>query len=162
MTILLTAIGAGLVGLAAGFALRKLILLSQRSTLELELKEKRLQAKEKAADIKHVAEKEAEDIKKAAEKKAEKHTAKLEEAQLDATEKQVEITSTRKTLEEERVDLKEKKRNLDEQEKTLDKRGTELEIELAEVSGMSRSAWAAAQSHVSLTKMAKSGSAAAS
>ena len=59
-TLLIWVAGALFAGAAAGYALRRLVLLSQKSTLEIELKEKRLQAKEVASNLKESAQKEAE------------------------------------------------------------------------------------------------------
>ncbi|MEX2368891.1 MAG: ribonuclease Y [Candidatus Paceibacterota bacterium] len=139
MTILITATIAGLVGLAAGFALRRLILLSQRSTLELELKEKRLKAKEEAAEVKKQAEKEAAKITKSAQREAGRLRQDLAAEKSGVTEAQTNLTTERNRLEEDKAVLKSRKEQLEEAKSKLAKRHTELELELAEVAGISKS-----------------------
>jgi len=139
MTILITAAIAGLIGLAAGFALRRLILLSQRSTLELELKEKRLKAKEDAAEINKLAEKEAAKITKSAQVEAEKLRQDLTEEKSGVTEAQANLATERNRLEEEKKELKEKEQGLKETKNILEKHRTEFELALAEVASMSKS-----------------------
>ena len=55
---------SGLAGIALGYVLRMLIALAQRGSLEMEVKQKMLEAKERAARVVEEAEVRAEDVEK--------------------------------------------------------------------------------------------------
>lgn len=102
---------SGLAGIALGYVLRLLIALGQRGSLELEVKQKLLEAREKAAQIEREAEARADEI-------AEERLAPLEER-----EERVEKTSERLEKREEFLD--ERERNLAEEQERVKTRENE-------------------------------------
>jgi len=122
ITIIIAIAVAGLVGIGLGYALRRLILLSQKSTLELEIKEKRLAAKEKAAQIKEAAEAEAKELVANAEETTSQKTADLQKKE--------------KRLEKEQAELKKQAEQLVNAKKEAEKQQTRLESKLEEAAQM--------------------------
>lgn len=70
---------SGLAGIALGYVLRMLIALAQRGSLELEVKQKMLEAKERAARLLEEAEVRAEDVEKERMAPLEEREARIEE-----------------------------------------------------------------------------------
>lgn len=119
--ILLTAT-ALLVGAGVGYLLRRLVLLSRKSSLEIEVKERQLAAKEKAREIIEKAEKQAEEIKKETKEEVTetKQTLKnksneLNEKADELKEKQQALAETESQLENKKSQLKNREENLEEQ-----------------------------------------------
>lgn len=120
ISILLATVAAGIIGIGLGYALRRLVLLSQKSTLELEIKEKRIAAKEAAVEIKQAAENKSEMLKKAAEEEIKKRKTELETRDEELKEKQNELQGLRNSLNESKEELKAHKATVLEKEKKLE------------------------------------------
>jgi ribonucrease Y len=135
---LLSAVVALTLGLGAGYYLRYLLALAKKTSLELDIKTKLLEAETKARTIVEKAEAKADEVEKAtsAHKKAteerltekERHLQKREEL-LDA--RQIDLDSQRENLQTKVVEIKSIKERLDE-------RKGEIEQKLEEVAGLSR------------------------
>lgn len=138
--ILLLAIGGVtlVIGIVAGYYFRYLHALSQKSSLELDLKEKILGAEEKAIKILERAENKAEELEK--EKKAE---WKAQEEKI--SHKETRIEKREELLDQRQIDLDSQIENvrtkIDEVKsiKTkLDERGQELDKKLEEIAGLTK------------------------
>lgn len=136
---LLGAIGAALAfGIAAGYYLRYLHALSQRSSLELDLKEKALEADEKASKIIEKAEAKADQLE--AEAKA---TAKEREEKLNTREgrldKKEELLDERQiNLDSEKEAVRAKIDEVKDIKARLDGHKEELDAKLEEVAGLTQ------------------------
>jgi len=130
ISILLATVAAVIFGIGVGYALRRLVLLSQKSTLELEIKEKRIAAKEAAVEIKQAAEEKAEKIKKASEDETRERRKELEIKDSELNRKAAEIQEQKKQLSEGKEKLVQKGESINEKEK-------ELNQELIDAAGLS-------------------------
>ncbi|MEX2514536.1 MAG: ribonuclease Y [Candidatus Paceibacterota bacterium] len=137
ISILLATVVAGLVGIGLGYALRRLVLLSQKSTLELEVKEQRIAAKEAAVEIKQAAENKAEEIKQQAEKEAAERKSELESRDEELKERQEEIREQKRDLKNQREKLDRNRDQLQQIEEDNEEKQHQLESELAHLSEMS-------------------------
>lgn len=135
----LGAIGAGLVvGIAAGYYLRYLHALSQKSSVELDIKEKVLEAEEKAIKIVEKAEAKADEIEKEA-KAASTALQEKTQAKEERLEKKEEILDERQiTLDSEKEALAAKIEEVKSIKARLDDRKGELDAELEKVAGLSK------------------------
>ena len=135
----LGAIGAALaVGIAAGYYLRYLHALSQKSSIELGIKEKVLEAEEKAIKIVEKAEAKADAIEDEAKtaKQAQEEKFKHKE---DRLEKKEELLDERQiTLDSEKEAVRGKIDEVKEIKARLDDRKGELDSKLEEVAGLSK------------------------
>ena len=125
-------------GLAAGYYLRYLHALSRKSSLELDLKEKSLEADEKAIKIIEKAEAKAEEIEKetkaecrALEEKLEHKEERLEKKEELLDERQIDMDSQIENVRTKIDQVKELKTE-------LDNRKDELDEKLEEVAGLSK------------------------
>lgn len=135
---LLLAVAALTLGLGAGYYLRYLLALAKKTSLELDIKTKLLEAEEKARTIVEKAEAKADELEKAtsAHKTAteerltekERHLQKREEM-LDT--RQIDLDSQRESLQGKVVEIKSIKEKLDE-------RKTEIDTKLEEVARLSK------------------------
>ncbi len=135
--VLLLAGAAGLIGIAIGYALRVIISLGKRGSMELEIKGMMLQAKEEAKKIVLEAENKAvetlKDIK--AEAKAKEDAAKVVEARLIKKEdlldqRQIDIDKEVESLKKKVAEIKEIKERVDKMEQ-------EKLAELQKIAGLS-------------------------
>lgn len=138
ISLLIIPVAAGLFGIAIGYALRRLVLLSQRSTLELEIKEKRVAAKEAAVEIKKTAEEKADEIKKTAEKEIKGQQTELKEKEEDLRQRQQELADSRKELKARKKKLEEKEVRISNQQDELSAMHEDLEQRLVDTADMSR------------------------
>jgi len=125
--------GALFIGIACGYWLRYVHALSQKNTLELEVKETLVNAEAKAVDIIEKAEEKAE--KNLAEAKAERKEkeAKIEEKETRINkreelldERQIDIDSQKEALEGKVEEIKAIKNRLDEKEASIEKKIEEV------------------------------------
>jgi ribonucrease Y len=138
-SILLLAISVALaLGVVAGYYFRYLHALSRKSSLELDIKEKALEAEEKAIKIIERAEQKAEELEK--EKKAE---WKAQEEKI--THKETRLEKREELLDQRQIDLDSQVENVRakiEEVKTLkaklDERSVELSTKLEEIAGLSK------------------------
>lgn len=137
--LILGAVGAGLIfGIAAGYYLRYLHALSQKSSLELDIKGKVLEAEEKAIKIVEKAEEKAEKIEneskaaqKALEEKLGAKEARLEKKEELLDERQITLDSEKEAVRSKIDEVKAIKERLDE-------RKHELDTKLEEIAGLSK------------------------
>lgn len=137
ISILLATVAAGLVGIGVGYALRRLVLLIQKSTLELEIKEKRIAAKEAAVEIKQAAEKKAEKIKQAATEEAEKQKEELSNKEEELRNRQENIQEERQEIKKQEKKLEEKSKSLEDAESEITQTISKLEKKLSDTAEMS-------------------------
>lgn len=127
LIVLIIAMSAGLAGIALGWFLRFIISLGKRGSMELEIKEMMLSAREEVERIHKEAEEEAEKIIKKAEEKEERLINK--ESYLDKRQVDLDEMSEELKLKEEQIE------QIEEKIKQLEKQNIE---ELENVSGLSR------------------------
>ncbi|MDA8596800.1 ribonuclease Y [Candidatus Pacebacteria bacterium] len=136
---ILGAVGAGLIlGIAAGYYLRYLHALSQKTSLELDIKEKVLNAEEKAIKIVEKAEAKAEEIEREskADQKAIAEKLNTKEARLDKKE---ELLDERQiTLDSEKEAVRGKIDEIKELKERLDNHQAEADKKLEEIAGLSK------------------------
>ena len=115
--------GAFFIGIAGGYWLRYLHALSQKNSLELDLKEKLVEAEAKAVDIVEKAEEKAEKItleakteRKEREEKLNQKEARLEKREELLDERQIDIDSQKEGLTTKIEQIKSIKVRLDEKE----------------------------------------------
>lgn len=136
---ILGAIGAALaVGIAAGYYLRYLHALSQRSSVELDIKGKVLEAEEKAIKIVERAEEKADTIEREAKETSRALQEKLQNKE-DRIEKKEELLDERQiTLDSEKEAVRTKIDEIKALKERLDSRSGELDAALEEVAGLSK------------------------
>lgn len=136
---ILGAIGAALaVGIAAGYYLRYLHALSQRSSVELDIKGKVLAAEEKAIKIVERAEEKADTIEREAKETSKALQEKLQTKE-DRIEKKEELLDERQiTLDSEKEAVQAKIDEIKVLKKRLDSRSGELDAALEKVAGLSK------------------------
>lgn len=136
---LLAAVGAALLlGIASGYYLRVLHALSKKSSVELDLKEKALQAEEKALKIIEKAEAKAEEIEKEAKTTQKEITEKLKHKE-ERLERKEELLDERQiTVDSEKEAVRAKIEEVKEIKVRLDERKGELDAKLEEVAGLSK------------------------
>jgi len=133
------AIGAALaVGIAAGYYLRYLHALSQRSSVELDIKGKVLAAEEKAIKIVERAEEKADTIEREAKETSKALQEKLQTKE-DRIEKKEELLDERQiTLDSEKEAVQAKIDEIKALKARLDSRSGELDVALEQVAGLSK------------------------
>lgn len=137
--LLLGAVGAALVvGITTGYYLRYLHALSQKSSLELDIKEKVLEAEQKAlkliekAEVRaDVLEKEARAAQKTLEEKVEAKQQRLDKKEEMLDERQITLDSEKEAVREKIDQIKEIKTRLDNEKATFDEK-------LEEVAGLTK------------------------
>ena len=136
---ILGGVGAALiVGIAAGYYLRYFRALSQKSSLELDIKEKVLKAEEKAIKIVEKAEAKADELEKEA-KAAQKTQEEKTEAKETRIAKREEVLDERQiTIDSEKEAVREKIDQIKEIKEQLDARGAEFDAKLEEVAQLSQ------------------------
>ncbi len=131
--LLLSVATALLLGIAFGYYLRYLHALSKKSSVEIDLKEKALQAEEKALKIVEKAEAKAEDIEKSAkaelkelEDKIKHKETRLEKKEELLDDRQINLDSEKEAVRSKIDEVKEIKSKLDERKGELDKKLEEV------------------------------------
>jgi ribonuclease Y len=126
------------IGVAAGYFVRYIHALSKKNSIELELKQRKLDAEEKALSIIEDAEKKAETIESEAkaghkhlEEKLEQKETRLEKREEMLDERQIDIDSQKESLENKVEQIKSIKGQLDE-------RAASIDSKLEEVAGLSQ------------------------
>ncbi len=128
---IVVAVAAGLIGVMAGYALRWLLLLYKKSSVELAIKEKRLEAKEQASNIIEQAKETATEIKTEAREKAEDIRTKVADLRKQLNKKE-------QRLETKESKLAERSEKLQKAEKQLKEDKQELDQGLADIANMSQ------------------------
>jgi ribonuclease Y len=119
LIILLIATAAGLIGIAVGWFLRFIVALGKKGSMELEIKEKLLEAREQAEEITGEAEKKADELIQEA-----KIEIKKEEKKLD--EKEERLVQKESLLDKRQSDLDEDADKLSKKEESVEKLNTKL------------------------------------
>lgn len=139
-TTLLLFLAVAVLSGATGYFIRHLLMLSKKGSIELEIKEKLLQAEEKAIKIIEKAENKAETLeleqkreRANAEKKIEEKETRLLKREELLDNRQIDIDSQKESLQTKVDEIKSIKSRLDEHASTIDNK-------LAEVAGLSREA----------------------
>lgn len=130
--------GVLFLGIVGGYWLRYLHALSKKNSLELELKEKLVEAEQKAVEILERAETKAEQFEKEAkaerkerEEKLDQKESRLEKREELLDERQIDIDSQKESLQSKIEEIKSIKTRLDE-------RVGEIDAKIAEVAGLSK------------------------
>jgi len=136
---LLGAIGAALaVGIAAGYYLRYLHALSQRSSVELDIKEKVLEAEEKAIQIVERAEEKADAIEAEAKTASTVQQEKLQAKETRIEKKEELLDERQVNLDSEKEAIRTKIDEIKTIKERLDARAGELDTKLEHVAGLSQ------------------------
>lgn len=136
--VLLIATAAGLIGVAAGWFLRFIVALGKKGSMELEIKEKMLAAREQAESITGEAEKKAEEILTEAKEEIKKEERRLQKTEDRLVKKEETLDRRRGDLDAESDALKKESEKIDRLEVRLEKIAEEKISALQNVSGMSR------------------------
>jgi len=131
-------VGAVLVGIASGYYLRVLHALSKKSSVELILKEKLLEAEEKGLKLIEKAEAKAEDIKKEAKDTLRELQDKLETKEARLEKKEELLDERQITIDSEKEAVRGKIEEVKEIKSRLDERRFELDSKLEEVAGLTK------------------------
>lgn len=130
--------GAIIIGIASGYYLRVLHALSKRSSIEIELKEKLLEAEEKGLKLVEKAEVKAEHIQAEAKETVRELQTKLENKEKRLEKKEEFLDERQITLDSEKEAVRTKIEEVKELKGRLDERKTELETKLEEIAGLSK------------------------
>jgi ribonucrease Y len=131
-------VGAVLVGIASGYYLRVLHALSKKSSVELILKEKLLEAEEKGLKLIEKAEAKAEEIKKEAKDTLRELQDKLETKEARLEKKEELLDERQITIDSEKEAVRGKIEEVKEIKSRLDERRFELETKLEEIAGLTK------------------------
>lgn len=139
LLILLSALGAALlIGIASGYYLRYIHALSKRSSVELDLKQKSLEAEEKALKIIERAEAKAEKIEAEAKRELKEREEKIKHKE-ERLEKKEELLDERQiTLDSEKEAVRGKIDEIKEIKSRLDDRKGELDAKLEEMASLTK------------------------
>lgn len=136
---LLPALGVALAfGLAAGYYLRYLHALSRKSSLELDLKEKSLQAEEKAIKIVEKAEAKAEEIERETKAECRALEEKLQHKEQRLEKKEELLDARQIDLDSQVENVRSKIDQVKEIKSELDQRKNDIDSKLEEVAGLTR------------------------
>ena len=136
--VLAIAIASAFVGIAIGWFLRFIIALGQRGSMELEIKEMMLTAREEADQIKNEAQEEAEKILKESKDEIKKEEERLQKTEDRLINKEGFLDKRQLDLDSEAENLKEKESEMVLQKEQLQKVIEEKSLQLQKVSGLSK------------------------
>lgn len=138
MTLLTALAGALVIGLASGYYLRYLHALSKKTSVELDIKQKTLEAEEKALKIIEKAEAKAEKLEEESKKIVKESEEKLKHKE-ERLEKKEELLDERQiTLDSEKEAVRAKIDEVKEIKARLDERKGEIDAKLEEIASISR------------------------
>lgn len=138
LIVLLVAMAAGLTGIALGWFLRFIISLGKKGSMELEIKEMLLTAREEAERITSEAEREAQETIRQARHDAKEFEEKVEKTEERLIAKESYLDRRQTDLDQEADELREKREALEEQETLLEELLEKRTRALEQVSGISR------------------------
>lgn len=136
--VLLLAIGAGLLGLALGYALRLVISLGKRGSMELEIKEMLLSAREEAKRITTEAEKNAHELERTAKEELREREEKIEKTTERLVNKEALLDKRQLDIDDEVETLKKKVEEIKAIKEKVDRMEAEKIAELEKLSSLSR------------------------
>lgn len=131
-------VGAILVGIASGYYLRVLHALSRRSSVEIELKEKLLNAEEKALKLIEKAEVKAEEIQKEAKETIRELQTKIENKEQRLEKKEELLDERQITIDSEKEAVRGKIEEIKNLKAQLDARKNEFDTKLEEIAGLTK------------------------
>ena len=137
-TVLLLTAGAGLLGLALGYVLRLVISLGKRGSMELEIKEMLLSAREESKRITGEAEKKAEEIAKTAKVELREREEKIEKTTERLINKETLLDKRQLDIDDEVEVLKKKVDEIKTIKEKVEKMEVEKTSELERLSALSR------------------------
>lgn len=137
LIILLIATSAGLIGIAVGWFLRFIVSLGKKGSMELEIKEKLLEAREQAEAITNEASTEAEEILKEAKEESKKDEERLQKTEDRLIQKESLLDSRQTSLDDEENRLKERDEQIDKIKERLEEIIERKTAELQNISGVS-------------------------
>lgn len=138
LIVLIIAMAAGLSGIALGWFLRFIISLGKRGSMELEIKEMMLLAREEAEKIKKEAEKEAEDIVQTAKKDLEEFEDKVEKTESRLINKENYLDKRQTDLDQVAEELKNKEQEIDLKEEKISEIEKKKISELEKITNISK------------------------
>lgn len=138
LIVLVIAMAAGLAGIAIGWFLRFIISLGKRGSMELEIKEMLLSAREEAEKITSEAEKNAQDTLRQAKTEAKELEEKMNKTEERLITKEAFLDKRQLDIDQESDEIKEKVAELGDKEKQLDQLAERKTEELEKVTQLSR------------------------
>lgn len=137
LIILLIASAAGLLGIAVGWFLRFIVALGKKGSMELQIKEMLLTAREEAEGITSEAEKKAEEILKESKEEIKKEEDKIQKTQDRLVDKEALLDKRQIDLDSESDELKKYRLELEDKEKNLEELIEKKTDELKNISNLS-------------------------
>ncbi len=128
---------SGLAGIALGYVLRWLITLSQRGSLELEIKQKMLEAKERANNLLAESEYRAKEVEEERLAPLMEREERLSKTQARLEKREEFLDERERGLSDESEDLKNRENEVSNLKREADKVLGERRVELARISGLS-------------------------
>ncbi len=122
LIVLVIALAAGITGIAIGWFLRFIIALGQKGSMELEIKEMMLAAREEAENITSEAEKKKDRLLEEAKEEIKKLDDDLQKTKNRLIKKEDLLDHRQSDLDAEAEELKEKQKNIEEKEKEIKKK----------------------------------------
>jgi len=137
-TVLLLAGGAGLVGIVFGYFLRWIISLGKRGSMELEIKQMSLSAKEEAQRIVEEADKKAKELVAKAEAEEKEKETQFEKTQERLIKKEELLDKRQVDLDAQSEDLKKHIAEVKEMREKAEEKDTQKQAELERITGLSK------------------------
>lgn len=137
LIILMIATAAGLIGIAVGWFLRFIVSLGKKGSMELEIKEKLLEAREQAEAITNEATEEAEKILKETKEEIKKEEGRLQKTEERLVQKESLLDNRQINLDEEENRLRDRDQQIEKIEKKLEEAINHKKEELQKIAGMS-------------------------
>lgn len=137
LIILVIASAAGMLGIVVGWFLRFIFALGKKGSMELEIKEMLLTAREEAEEITNEAEKKSEEILKESKKEIKTEEERLQKAKDRLEEKESFLDKRQLDIDKKNEDLKLTKDKLDIEQRKLNELIERKTLELEKISGIS-------------------------
>jgi ribonuclease Y len=138
LIVLLIAAAAGLAGIAVGWFLRFIIALGKKGSMELEIKEMLLSAREGAEEITSEAEQKAEEILKETKEEIKKEQEELQKIKDRLNKKEDLLDKRQIDIDTESENFKKKEAEIEKLKNEYEKKIAEKNLELQKVSGFSK------------------------
>jgi len=136
MTTIIVGLVGAFVGLAAGYYVRYIVSLSKKKSLEIDVKQTRLQAKEEAQSIIEKAERKSEDILKEVKIKEDKKEAEFKQNSERLFKREEQIDKRQQNVDAENEKIKRKTEELQMIKEKLSEKDTEKTVELERISNL--------------------------
>ncbi len=129
-------IASGVVGIAVGWFLRFIIALGKRGSMEIEIKEMMLEARQEADTIKKDAEEEADEFLKTAKEEIKKEEDRLQKTEDRLIKKENLLDNRQIDLDQNSEDLKSKEEEVEKSKNILAEISKQKQVELQKISGL--------------------------